>query len=272
MRYHLRMLAHDILGPDTGPLAFILHGILGSRRNWASFARRLSQAHPAWRFATIDLRNHGDSNGFMPPHDLGACARDVAELAGQLGQPSAIIGHSFGGKVALLFARDHGPVDVAWALDSPPGAGDPDDAHEIQHVIAAVRSLQPPFASRTAVIEHFVARGLSEGIGRWMTTNVARVDPTDAAAGLGWRFDIDAIEAMLAGYWAADLWPFVEAPGECAVHLMRGGASDRWSPQSVARLDALPADRVHLLPGAGHWVHVADPSGVLAALAPTLVD
>jgi pimeloyl-ACP methyl ester carboxylesterase len=141
--------------------------------------------------------------------------------------------------------------------------GDPGAAHEIRAVIDAARSLPQPVARRGDVTAHFVARGLSEGIGRWMTTNIAR-----APDGLRWRFDLDAIEAMLVGYWAEDLWPFIEAPGSSEVRILRGGRSDRWSADDVARLDRLPHAR--LLPDAGHWVHVDDAAGVLAALSESM--
>lgn len=258
------MLAYDLLGAADGPLAFVLHGILGSRRNWASLGRRLTEAHPRWRFALVDLRNHGDSTGLAPPHTVAACVADLAALAAQLGAPDAIIGHSFGGKVALAFGQAHG-TRLLWALDSPPGPGDLESAHEIRRVIAAARALPQPVATRRAVVTHFVDLGVSEGIGRWMTTNITRADD-----GLRWRFDLDAIEAMLASYFEADLWPLLEAPGDAEVHVVRGGASDRWSAASAARLHALPAIHAHLLPGAGHWVHVDAPEALLALIGESL--
>lgn len=258
------MLAYDLLGADDGPLAVVLHGILGSRRNWASLGRRLADAHPTWRFALVDLRNHGDSNGFAPPHTLAACVADLVALADHLGEPAAIIGHSFGGKVALCYAEERGTA-LVWALDSPPGPGDPESAHEIQGVIAAARALPQPVATRRAVVNHFVERGMSASIGRWMTTNVRRAED-----GLRWRFDLDAIEAMLGSYFQADLWPFLEAPGGSAVHVVRGGASDRWSAASSERLHALPMIEAHLLDGAGHWVHADAPDALLALLGESL--
>lgn len=258
------MLAHDLLGAADGPLALILHGILGSRRNWASLGRRLEKAHPQWRFALVDLRNHGDSNGFTAPHTLAACAADLDALSSTLGRPDAVIGHSFGGKVALTYGREHG-TDLLWALDSPPGAGDLESAHEIQAVIAAARALPAPVATRRDVVTHFVERGLSQGIGMWMTTNIRR-----DSDGLRWRFDLDAIEAMLGSYFEADLWPFLEAPGGAQVHVVRGGASDRWSTASAERLHALPTIHAHLLPGAGHWVHVDAPDALLTMIGESL--
>lgn len=262
--------AHEVIegaAARPGATAFLLHGILGSRRNWASFARRLAQAHPAWRFVLVDLRNHGDSAGAPPPHGLAACAADLATLSGAIGRPRVVVGHSFGGKVALTYARDHGGgLREVWALDAAPGARTPEDdplSHEVEQVVAACRALPTPVRDRAQVVEHFRGRGFSEMLANWMTTNVRR-----EGDGLVWRFDLDAVEAMLADYWRTDLWPFLEAPpAHLRVHVLRAGRSDRWRPADVARLAALRGVDTHLLPDAGHWVHVDDPEGLLALLA-----
>eukprot|EP01018_Ginkgo_biloba_P020064 Gb_22204 [translate_table: standard] len=98
--------------------AIILHGLMGSGRNWRSFARQLGSAilqqrplHSAgWRMVLVDLRNHGRSaglEGFDPPHDMSSAAKDVADLvkAEKWVSPDVVIGHSMGGKVALDFAE-----------------------------------------------------------------------------------------------------------------------------------------------------------------------
>ncbi|KAH9566970.1 hypothetical protein CY35_03G004500 [Sphagnum magellanicum] len=84
--------------------AVLLHGILGGRRNWVSFAKRLAQEFPMWQFLLVDLRCHGESSSIWKrgPHSVASAARDVLQLMGQLKlTPRVLIGHSFGGKVAL---------------------------------------------------------------------------------------------------------------------------------------------------------------------------
>lgn len=58
----------------------------------------------------MDLRNHGRSaeiEGLNPPHDLVNVANDLAHLIQTRGWawPDVVLGHSFGGKVALQFAQ-----------------------------------------------------------------------------------------------------------------------------------------------------------------------
>ncbi|CAN0888061.1 Abhydrolase domain-containing protein C22H12.03 [Linum grandiflorum] len=86
------------------PTAVLLHGILGSRKNWGSFAKRLAQEFPMWQFLLVDLRCHGDSASVSRrgPHSVSSTALDVLKLVAHLRiTPRVLIGHSFGGKVVL---------------------------------------------------------------------------------------------------------------------------------------------------------------------------
>lgn len=64
------------------PTAVLLHGILGSRKNWGSFARRLAQEFPKWQFLLVDLRCHGDSASLKKrgTHTVASAALDVLKL------------------------------------------------------------------------------------------------------------------------------------------------------------------------------------------------
>ena len=53
-------------GPHP-PTAVLIHGILGSRRNLLSFAKRLSRAFPSWQFLLVDLRCHGQTANMEQP-------------------------------------------------------------------------------------------------------------------------------------------------------------------------------------------------------------
>nr|WP_320166811.1 alpha/beta fold hydrolase [uncultured Methylophaga sp.] len=84
-----------------GTPLIIIHGLFGSADNWRSMAKYFSRFY---RVISVDLRNHGRS-----PHsdeqNFTVMAEDIKELceAMELGQVS-ILGHSLGGKVAMMFA------------------------------------------------------------------------------------------------------------------------------------------------------------------------
>jgi pimeloyl-ACP methyl ester carboxylesterase len=67
--------------PDP-PTAVFLHGILGCRKNWGTFAKRLAREFPMWQFLLVDLRCHGDSASMKKrgPHTVASAALDVLKL------------------------------------------------------------------------------------------------------------------------------------------------------------------------------------------------
>ena len=84
-----------------GPPVVLLHGLFGTARNLGAVQRALA---PRFRVIALDLRNHGAS-----PHaaemNYPAMVADVLEtLARRDALPAALIGHSMGGKTAMLAA------------------------------------------------------------------------------------------------------------------------------------------------------------------------
>ncbi len=254
-------LAYSTAGDPEGPAgtAFILHGILGSGRNWRSFSRRLARAWPGRRLVLVDLRGHGDSHPAPPPNTLAACAEDLAELADRVGAPSLVMGHSFGGKVALRYARDEpAGLDAVWVLDALPGREGA--VSDVARVIRALRAVPLPLARREELRQLLLGWGFSELLAGWMTTNLRRGE-----GGLVWRFDLEAVQELLADYLAVDLWPVVEdAP--CALHFVRAARSERWTDAVLARFYGLSDVWVHTLEDSGHWVHAENPEGLIQIL------
>lgn len=239
-----------------------LHGILGSGRNLRTFALRLAQARPELRIWLVDLRNHGDSQGAPPPHTIAACCDDLdALIAAHSLQPQEIIGHSYGGRVALAWTGRAPPhLRHTWVLDSPPAAqsrlGAPavDAADDVEGVIATLGQIPMPLARRQDAVTAFTQRGFPASIGQWMTTNLRQT-----SSGYQWCFELNAIEQMLASYLATDVWPVLESPPPgVAITVIRAERSHRWPPDVLARFAAIHHKRTQLLtlPNAGHWLHV----------------
>jgi len=259
--------------PNLGKLAFVLHGALGSGQNFNRFVQKLCRERPEYRFVLVDLRHHGESRGAPAPNTLSACAGDLVALGARLGrEPDVLIGHSFGGKVALEYARQGSrALRQVWVLDAVPGAQGEGDQTEIAAVIRAVRSVPMPASSRRDVVEYLVQRaGLSSGLAEWMATNLRR-----QAEHYEWTFDLDAIQELMADYFAVDLWGFLERPREAPeLHLVVAERSDRWTAVERERARALPPEtRVvyHELANSGHWVHVDNPDGLLRILLPGMI-
>lgn len=247
-----------------------LHGIFGSGANWRSFARRFVGARPDWCAVLVDLRMHGASQAFAPPHTVAAAAQDLEPLASSLAVPvRGVVGHSFGGKVALAYVAKHAAtLDEAWILDSAPGARP--DARGSETTVAVLQTLGAlgtRFVSREAFIDALVAAGIERSIAQWLAMNLRNANGTYEL-----RLDLAAIRALLDDYFEVDLWSAIEqAPASLAMHVVVGGRSRVFSDADRARIEALAAQKpahvfLHVLENAGHWVHVDDPEGLLAVM------
>lgn len=266
-------LAHSLVGePGAAKLALLLHGALGSGNNLRSLASKLTKLRPEYRFCLVDLRHHGASQGAPPPNTLEACARDLAGLIAELGQePGVIAGHSFGGKTSLMFAKLFpGRARQIWVLDSNPGRQEPSDDNEVMRVIRAVRATTTPASDRNSVVSELMGQGLSSGTSNWLATNLER-----SGQGFVWRFNLDAIYELMLDYFHVDLWQVLESgAGGSDFRVVVAEHSDRWAPENRARLQELAQSSahtsLHVVPNAGHWLHVDNPAFLLELLRENL--
>ena len=236
-----------------------LHGVLGTRANWRSIARGLIQEHPDWGAILVDLREHGESLSQPAPHTLQAAATDVLDLEHALALPvDGILGHSFGGKVALewLARRDRG-ADL-WLIDASPSPAMGEAASSLTAVVLAMlEGLPRRWPTQQAFVEAVVEAGQPEPIARWLAMNLARNEDGSRSFGP----DLGAIRSLIEDYARTDSWPIVESPpAGSRIHVVIGGRSATFSPEDRSRIEALakrkPDVCVHVLENAGHWVHI----------------
>jgi pimeloyl-ACP methyl ester carboxylesterase len=88
---------------EAGPCVICIHGITSSRKAWVRTAQALSGTH---RVFAYDQRGHGDAAATLGPMTLERSLSDLRTVAAAIGSPAAIIGHSWGGAVALLGGRE----------------------------------------------------------------------------------------------------------------------------------------------------------------------
>jgi pimeloyl-ACP methyl ester carboxylesterase len=84
------------------------------------------------------------------------------------------------------------------------------------------------------------------------------------------RFDLAALRALLADYYARDLWPELEDPAAGGVELVIATRSSVFSGDDELRLARAPDHvRAHRV-DAGHWLHIEAPGPVVDLLAQRL--
>ncbi|KMS99711.1 hypothetical protein BVRB_1g021440 [Beta vulgaris subsp. vulgaris] len=268
------------------PTAVLVHGILGCRKNWGSFARRLAKSFPMWQFLLVDLRCHGDSasNKKGLPHTVAAAARDVLNLVAQLRiVPRVLVGHSFGGKVVLSMVEQAAkplarPVKV-WVLDATPGKVRP-GGHGEDHpaeLISFLRRMPEKVPSKQYVMDALVQEGFSKDVAQWVATNLRHSGPLGIGSSFSWVFDLEGISEMYHSFEETNLWKIIEdVPRGVHVNFLKAERSlHRWALEDIRRIHAaeeFAADegggvQMHVLEDAGHWVHADNPDGLFKIIS-----
>ena len=267
------MLAHSVIEPKTSDPALymlFLHGILGTRANWRGIARRFVETRPKWGAVLVDLREHGDSLGLAGPHSLSSAAADLIELEEALALPiGGALGHSFGGKVVLEWLRSRqGRATEAWTIDSTPSRGSVDgEASATGKVLLLLEALPRTWASRGAFIRALTDSGQPEPLAQWLAMNLHRSEDGTRRFGP----NLEVIRELIDDYLRSDCWDVVEAlPEGATLDLVIAGRSSVFSRVDRERVEALastnPRISVHLIPEAGHWVHVDSADALLTLL------
>lgn len=263
-----RLAVTSLPASAAGPKHLVmLHGIFGRGRNWRAIADAIVLARPEYTCWLVDLPHHGDSGPGAHGDTVKGLAMDVSDwLASQGVAPNAILGHSYGGKVALAIAAAMPDAALqVWVIDSTPETRSPSGS--AWDMLRVVRGLPAGFGAREDVIEPLVAAGYAPAIAKWMSTNLVR-----EADGFVWRLDFDAMERLMLDFFATDLWPVVERPSaRHDIHFLKASRSSVISPEAASRISAAPRDSVHLhrMEG-GHWIHAEAPAAVASLVADTL--
>ncbi|KDO51728.1 hypothetical protein CISIN_1g045335mg, partial [Citrus sinensis] len=266
--------------PDP-PTAVLLHGILGSRKNWGTFARRLARAYPTWQTCDVMVIPHQSRKGGLTT--VASTALDVLKLVAQLRiTPRVLVGHSFGGKVVLSMVEQAAkplarPVRV-WVLDATPGkvrAGGDGEDHPAE-LIHFLSKLPKEVISKQEVVNALIQQGFSKDVAQWVVTNLKPAASFGASSSFSWVFDLEGIAEMYQSYDETNLWKLVEnLPQGVHVNFLKAERSlHRWALEDIQRIHAaeeLAVDggggvEMHVLEDAGHWVHADNPDGLFRIL------
>lgn len=272
----------------------LLHGILGAKSNWATPAKAmLEKAGPlGWKALLIDHRGHGLSPGGDAPHSLEACAQDVLETLLAQGVPVdeadiAMCGHSFGGKVALMFTRARlaagkPPPKITWVFDSPLGCTKQlpprEDAEQQANVsrqqgqnpgllipvLEAEAAEKATYADRNALLTKLESvYGVSKPLAQWLAQTVRKTSD----GGIELAYNMPVVRSIYDSYSTTDMWHCLDDERAQIGVVVAGKNRAAWGEHSLARLKTYGANvHVSVLEEAGHNVHVDDRPGLLSLL------
>ena len=122
-RQHVSIHGHDVVyrRGGSGEAIVLVHGLAGNSGTWKDVMPSLAETYEV---IAPDLMGHGESAKPMGDYSLGAHASGLRDLLNVLDVRSAtIVGHSFGGGVAMQIAYQHPELCDRLVLVSSGGLG-----------------------------------------------------------------------------------------------------------------------------------------------------
>jgi len=227
----------------------ILHGLFGSARNWTSIAKSLAEI---CRVITVDMPNHGESP-WLEPVDyvlMAGAVSDFLELHGLNG--SAIMGHSMGGKTAMVLTLLNPTlIDRLIVVDIAPVGYDHDNECYINAMemvdLASLQSRKDADAQLTRHVKDASLRA-------FLLLNLVHSDDR-----FTWRINLKGLKA---GLMTLHGFPDVlkEMIFEGQVMFLGGETSDyiRAAYEPAIR-GYFPNAQIVKIKGAAHWLHADKP-------------
>ncbi|KAI5764008.1 unnamed protein product [Gulo gulo] len=257
------LLSYSLLdGEAARPALVFLHGLFGSKTNFSSIAKALAR-QTGRRVLTVDARNHGDSP-HSPDMSYEAMSQDLQDLLPQLGLvPCVLIGHSMGGKTAMLLALQRPElVERLIAVDISPVETTP--SSNFPSYMAAMRAVDIPDGVPRSSARKLAEEQLSTVIQDLAERQFLLTNLVEADGRFVWRVNLEALAQHLDKIMAFP--PRQESyPGPTLFLL--GGNSKYVRPSHHAEIRRLfPRAQMQTVPRAGHWVHADCPQDFVAAI------
>ncbi|XP_032728321.1 protein ABHD11 isoform X1 [Lontra canadensis] len=257
------LLSYKLLDGEAAlPALVFLHGLFGSKTNFSSIAKALAQ-QTGRRVLTVDARNHGDSP-HSPDMSYEAMSQDLQDLLPQLGLvPCVLIGHSMGGKTAMLLALQRPElVERLIAVDISPVETTP--SSNFPSYMAAMRAVDIPDGVPRSSARKLAEEQLSTVIQDLADRQFLLTNLVEADGRFMWRVNLEALAQHLDKIMAFP--PRQESyPGPTLFLL--GGNSKYVRPSHHAEIRRLfPRAQMQTVPHAGHWVHADCPQDFVAAI------
>jgi pimeloyl-ACP methyl ester carboxylesterase len=251
----------------SGEAVVLIHGLAGNSKTWKDVMPALATG---WDVIAPDLLGHGESAKPMGDYSLGAHASGLRDLLLTLGvQHATIVGHSFGGGVAMQFAYQHPEMCDRLVLVGSGGLG--------REVSWLLRLVTLPLAEQTmpllfqrrvadagiAVSRFLHRRGLrAPHVGEMLRSYASLAGAENRKAFV--RTIRTVIEPSGQTVSALDrLYLAAHVPT-----LIVWGANDQIIPVAHAHAAhvAIAGSRLEILPDLGHFPHTQDPERFVEVL------
>lgn len=238
-------LNYKIFG-EGNPLV-ILHGLLGSSDNWQTHAKKLAETNKVY---VVDQRNHGNSP-HSDEHNYDLMCEDLVHLFADENLSNAILlGHSMGGKTAMLFAQNYSHLLQKLIVADMGMKAYPPHHDLIFQGLYNVRVDECESRKEAEIrLSEFVTEESSK---QFLLKNLYWKEPGK----LAWKFNLDSLFNHLSEIMIA----LPDDKIDVQTLFIRGGKSNYVTDNDLPALHKLIPDlEVITMEGAGHWVHAENP-------------
>ena len=232
--------------PRDMPPLLIAHGLFGSGRNWSVIARRLADSRDV---ITVDMRNHGDSPRFAS-QSYPEMADDLAQVIEAHGSSADVLGHSMGGKAAMVLALSNSTlVRRLVVADIAPVAY----YHDQKQYVAAMARLDLRGLTNRADADQRLAESIDDPALRAFFLQSLNLRATPP----GWRLNLAVLNTEMPKIIG---WPGTSGQYGSRALFLYGGQSTYVLPEHRALiLNQFTNAYFARIPGAGHWLHAEKP-------------
>jgi pimeloyl-ACP methyl ester carboxylesterase len=243
---------------DSGATVVFLHGLFGQGRNFTGIAKAL---RPELRSVLVDLPDHGRS-AWTEQVSYTSMADSVAAVLREgpaADAPVHLVGHSMGGKVAMVLALRHPDlVERLVVVDISPAPSD--GAGEFEHLLDSLAGLDLASLERRSDADE----ALQEPIGSPTVRGFLLQNLRSGPDGFRWQANLALLRRDLPTIGG---FPEIEASNDCPVLWIAGERSTYVRPEHTAEMRRLfPRTTAVTIKGAGHWVHSEQPEAFVSAL------
>jgi pimeloyl-ACP methyl ester carboxylesterase len=241
------MLYSKIVG--SGKPLLILHGFLGMSDNWKSLGVQF--ASEGFEVHILDLRNHGRS--FQSEEfSYELMVQDIVQYCQEHHlEKINVIGHSMGGKTAMLLAARYPElVDKLIVADIGPKYYAPHHQDILAGLNAVDFSLKPSRTEVEAIVSNYIP---DFGTRQFLLKNLYWQEPGQ----LAFRFNLPVFNKKITEIG-------VPLPSDLVIEnptlFIRGGNSNYILDEDFESINAqFPNASFETIPNAGHWLHAENP-------------
>ncbi|MDR0488558.1 MAG: alpha/beta fold hydrolase [Propionibacteriaceae bacterium] len=236
------------------PYRFLfLHGLFGRGRNWTGIARQLQP----FSSLMVDLPNHGDSP-WTTHFSYSDMAESLAGLLSTLDKPVCLVGHSMGGRLAMLTALTHPEKVERLVVEDTQPISILDNDLQI-YADAMTQLPRALLGSRKEAREILYRSIRDERILDFLLQSLR----LDSQGEWKWIFNLEVLRRDLAH---VGTWPEISGVYDRPVMWITGSESTHVTPDPSSMKALFPLTRHIRVKGASHWVHADEPEIFAGAL------